>query len=261
MTTTPEELEAPGLHLYLDEPQYAADQDDETADVLVLARTLVLPTAPRTYEETLAWCADQSAHRSQDWTGQCQKFCRSAPGCPGGAASALDAWFGMPDGARVVGGSPEDAEPGWQLFSRSRDPDALSSQFGHVIQVGRDFAGGQQSAWSTDALRLGWPDRINPADLYAKWDHEYLGKGRWQNGLWLDVKDPRPPKPVPVPYQRLGAAVVDADRVLHKLRKARDTAKDQHDWKDRDAIEDLIHRQMVTKAEIRAAYDKLRRLP
>lgn len=252
---------APSIKAYLDEPLYEADQDDEASDVFALAvRTLVTPMAPRTWEEALDAAAAQSVHRSKDWTGRCQEFCRTMPGCPGGAASALDAWFGMPDGARIVGGSPDKVEPGWQLFSRSRNPDALASRFGHVIMVGRDFTDGNQSAWSTDAIRTGWPDRVNPSDLYARWNHEYLGAARWQNGLWLDVKVPRVKPVQDTPYAALGASLVDADRVLHKLEKARDTAKAQEDWDDRDYVQDLIRKQRSVRSAIAEAFDELRRV-
>lgn len=244
---------------YLAEPLYDGPQDAELADAagfLRVARTLVTPMAPNTFGEALDWCLAQSQHRSKDWTGRCQEFCRTAPGCGAGFGSALEQWFGMPDSARHVGGNPGDAPTGATLFSRSRNPDALSAKFGHVIYAGRPFADNRQGAWSTDAVRTGWPDRVNPSDLYDHWNHEFLGWGQNMNGLWLDIKDPKPVQDQK--YIALGAAVVDADHVLVQLRAARDTAKAQGDQKDLTEIKHLIAEQIATKKSIRAAFDALR---
>jgi hypothetical protein len=266
MTQTPvqpEPTEQPHPGRYLPEPEYDSPQDDgdtEAGSRGFLGATLVTthPMAPRDFPEALDWCANQSVHRLKDWTGRCQEFCRTAPGCGPGASSALDAWFGMPDAARHVGGNPEDAPTGAVLFSHSHNPDSLSSRFGHVIYGARPFANGNQGAWSTDALRQGWPDKINPSDLYARWGHEFLGWGEWENGLWLHLKEPKVKPVQDQRYVKLGASLVDADRVLVKLRAARDRAKELKDWKDRDRIIKLIEHQSAVKKEIAQAFAELR---
>jgi hypothetical protein len=254
---------APEIDLYLDEPGYRLPQDEGGFDQILAPRiqhalAVVEPSAPLHWMETLDRGARQSVNRTKDWTGRCQEFARTMPGCPGGASSALAAWFGMPDGARVVGGSPEEVadEPGWQHFSRSRDPEALSGRFGHVVPGARPFANGKAAGWSTDALRLGWPDRVSLSDLYERWDHEYLGRGRFQNGLWLDVREP---KPVDTRrYAPMGNALVDKDRVIHRLQNARDIAKRLEDAPDQKRITTLIKAEREGRKAIADAFAELR---
>lgn len=260
-TDTLEPDTAPQPDEYLPEPDYTEPQDDEPAESLALlgaARTLVTPMAPRDYGEALEFCVQQSRTGGPVWHLLCQKFSRSAPGCPGGFASALAQWFGMPASARHVGGRPGDAPTGSVLFSRSRNPDAAAARFGHALYTARPFGDGRQGGWSTDALRVGWPDKIHPAELYERWNHEYLGWGENMNGLWLDLREP--PKPTDTkPYILLGTAVTDIDQLLEHLHGAKDTAKAQEDWADRDAIHALIEDSRALRRKVRIARDQLRK--
>jgi hypothetical protein len=249
---------APEPSEYLPEPEFDDVQDDEHGDLLTLARTLVTPTAPNDLGATITWFRGQITHRSQDWTNACQKFSRTGPGCPGGAASALDAFFNCPREYRIVGGDPTKVEPGWQLVSRSNNSGSTMAKFGHIHPVVFDFTGGKQRGISTDALRRGWPDYVHSPDLFNAWNHDYLGAIRWQNGLILDVKDPKPVQDQK--YERLADSLVDFERALRDLRAARDAAKAREDWHDRDAINTLIARTVAVKGDVRAAYETLRRI-
>lgn len=231
-------------------------QDLETFGVQVagfLARFAGTPEAPRDWVETIDWARGQSTHRDRDWTGLCQMFSRVASGCPGGFGSAFAQWVGMPDAARHAGGRPQDAPVGSRVFTKGDNP------AGHVMIVARPFSDGTHACISTDALRLGWPDRIATTDLIELWDHQYLGWGENLNGLWIDIKDPKPQQTaqyeaIAAARDRLGSAIAD-------LQNARDTAKEQKDWKDRDRIQAAINHLRQQRTALADLYETLRRLP
>lgn len=252
---------APDPKTYLSEPEFDGPQDDQAlVDGLVFqAHGLITPTAPNSLEEANAWFRGQIAHRSQDWTNGCQKFSRTGPGCPGGNSSALEAFFNCPREYRIVGGDVTKLEPGWQAVSRSQNSGSTMAKFGHIFPIDWDFGDGSQAGISTDALRRGYPDRISPTALYDRWGHDYVGAVRWQNGLILDIKDPKPEQTEK--YERLADSLVDCERALRDLRVARDKAKTVNDWKDRDEINALIQRQLALKRDIASTYDRLRRIP
>jgi hypothetical protein len=249
---------APDLDQYLPEPEFDGDQEDHPADLLVAARTLITPTAPRDLSEAIAWFAGQITSPSKDWTNRCQEFSRTGPGCPGGSASALDAFFNCPSEYRIVGGDVTKLEPGWQAVSRSNNTGSTMAKFGHIFPIVRDFSDGRQGGISTDALRRGKPDKINPSDLYDQWDHDYVGAVRWQNGKILDVKNPKPVQDHR--YDRADDAVVDLERAITDLAAARDKAKKQGDWHDRDDWRDLLRRVKRVRNDVRDAADTLRRV-
>jgi hypothetical protein len=243
---------------YLDEPTTKGLQDDEPepqARVLTLFRQQ--PLSPRTWEQALAWSASESASRSQNWAGLCQKFCRSTYGIGGGFGSAIAQWHGMPDSARHVGGSPADAPVGSTLFSRSHDPSSSSFTFGHIILAARPFSDGTPGAWSTDAVRVGWPDKVSRAGLYARWDHEYLGWGTNMNGVELQYKEAPPLEDKP--YEAIATAIERLGNALDNLRTARNTAKEQEDWADVKALNSEIDTLIAEKRRLKHLYDTLRR--
>jgi hypothetical protein len=227
-----ETMEVPELDAYLDEPEYDEDsvQDEPQNLTLGLIRAFVPPTAPRTFGEALDWCAAESAKPSENYAGRCQYFIRRADDCPGGFSSAKAQWFGMDSQYRFVDGSIEDAPVGADLFSVSHNPASMAFKFGHIIKKARRFKDGSLGAWSTDALRVGAPDKINPLDLYARWNHEYLGWGYQINGRVIDLKDPKPVQDKQ--YVALSTAVINLQQTKDNYVAARKTARNQNDKRD-----------------------------
>lgn len=247
--------QAPDLQHYLPEPNYTEDQEADVG-LLLFARGFVLPTAPRTYAEALDWLAGQSTHPDRDYEGLCQLCMRMADGCPGGAPSALSCFQNMPSEFRTVGGDPKDAPIGADLFSRARNAGTSSFKFGHVLKKARPFTDGSMGGWSTDALRVGRVDKINPPALYDRWGHDYLGWGYMINGMIIDVKDPKPPVPRK-PYNDLGDALVHLEQAADEMRAARTKAVDLKD-SDAQDIQNLIDRALDLKGRTRNKFDNLR---
>ena len=54
---------------------------------------------------------------------------------------------------------------------------------------------------------------------------------------FIDVQDPKPVQDEA--YVALGTAVVNLEQAIDAMRTARDTAKNEEDWKDRDVIRTL----------------------
>lgn len=246
----------PSPDAYLPEPTAVVDQDDQLSTMLIGARGFVAPTAPHTFQEALEWLAHQSAHRTEDWTGKCQKCMRMSDGCPGGFASAHDQWVGMDPNFRHVGGDPADAPIGADLFSHSRNPSAASFRLGHIIKKAFPFSDKTIGAWSTDALRTGQVDKINPLHLYEQWDHEYDGWGYKINQRVIDLKDPAPVQDQQ--YLALGTARVNIDQTIANYRKARETAKVTKDWHDRDIFNDLIAEAQILRTHTTDRLNHLR---
>lgn len=234
---------------YLSAPPPMSQEIDDDLRMPSAARTLVRPTAPHDWSETLDRANAEIAHRSRSWAGLCQMFCRSMPGCPGGFASALIQWHGMPAEARHEGGSFEAAPIGSMLFSLGDNP------HGHVQIRARDFTDAP-GAISTDALRVGWPDRVDPVALTDSWGQRRLGWGENMNGMWLQTKGAKPVQDQP--YVAIAAAVDRLGNALDDLRTARDTAKTAGDWKDRDALQAQIDVLRAEKNRLRKMYDTLR---
>lgn len=241
---------------YLAEPDYAAGQDTESFLRGILGPVGFVggtPTAPRDWEQTLSWASGQITHRDRDWAGLCQMFTRMASGCPGGFGSAFAQWNGMPEAARHRGGRPQDAPVGSRIFTKGESP------FGHVMIVGRPFSDGTHASISTDAVRLGWPDRVSSTGLIQAWGHQYLGWGENQNGLWLDIKLPKPQQTAQ--YEAIAEARDRIGNAVDDLQVARDKAKEQKDWKDRDRIQAAIDHLRQQKRALNDLYETLRRLP
>jgi hypothetical protein len=229
-------------------------------DVAVAAAAfLAQPTSPRTWQQAVGWAAGQSVHRDKDWTGRCQEFCHDCYGIGGGFASALAQWHGLDDSDRHVGGSPKDAPLGAMLFSQGRNPGALSFRFGHIIVKTRPFTGGELGAWSTDALRTGWPDKIDPVALYSRWNHAYLGYGLNMNGVDLQVQQKRAiVKPQLKPYDAIAAAAVRTGKAIEAMQKSLATAKGTHDAADVARIKEAIAQLRESKARLERMADRLK---
>jgi hypothetical protein len=248
-------MEAPDPNEYLDEPEYTDDQDDDQGNVLQFARGFVTPTAPRTFDEALAWLAHESIEPSQNWAGLCQKCMRSADGCPGGFASAKDQWFGMAAQYRFVGADPKDAPIGADIFSMSRNPDSSSFRFGHIAKKARPFNHGAIAIWSTDAVRVGHVDKVG-VDLYDRWNHEVLGWGYQINGLVIDLKDPKPAQTEK--YVVLSRALVNIDQTINNYQTARATAKRLEEWGDHKQIQSLIEDAWALRRRTRKKLENMR---
>lgn len=245
---------APRPSKYLGEPEYDGDQDEETGLLLALSG-FVAPTAPRTFPQALDWLAHESANPTRNWHLLCQMCMRMSDGAPGGAASAKSCFLTMPKEFRVVGGDPDKAPIGADLFSASTNPDSPTAIFGHVLKKARPFKNGGPAGWSTDALRSGHVDKVDYNELYARWGHEYLGWGYLINGVVIDVKDP---PPVRKPYNDLGDAVLNMEAALDEMRHARAKARELNERADVESIQFVIDRGLDLKSRVRNKFENLR---
>lgn len=236
---------------YLPAPPTAAVQETSSVALVDLARTITRPTAPFDWTETLDHANSEIAHRSRDWTGLCQMFCRSMPGCPGGFSSATAQWFGMPAEARHEGESFDAAPVGSMLFSLGD-----SNPHGHVQIKGREAAAFNVHAISTDSKRVGWPDHVDAVELTDLWKQRRLGWGENMNGLWLQTKSRRPLQNEP--YVAIGHAVERLGNALDDLRHARGTAREQNDLADVKIIQAQIDVLRAEKRRLVALFDELR---
>lgn len=128
---------------------------------------------------------------SQDWTGYCLKFVRSAFGAPALGGDAHTAWHDAKDRHPLERNPPA----GVPLFFRGGD-------HGHVvISRGRRrwIPGARLRCWSTDFVRPGKVDRTTVEAIEASsWGMTYVGSTRDINGVEVTgYAQPTPPPSVP----------------------------------------------------------------
>lgn len=195
--------------------------------------------SPRDWREALEWSQRQAVHRSQDWTGYCQKYVRSAYGIPALFGSALAQWYGADAEDRHPGGAPTDAPIGAALCFRS-------SPHGHIIYAARPFPSGTPGAWGTDMVRTGWGDKHPRTAPTTQWGQPYLGWLSAVNDYDLQLKEKKPPKPK---QNKRYKAIA---RAIERMEDARTVARKQGDKKDAQAFTEEIRR-------LKRMYERMRR--
>lgn len=141
--------------------------------------------SPRTFDEALAFARAESADPTEDWTGYCQRFVRTAYGIPSLFGSAWAQWLGADPEDRHAGGDPSDAPAGSALCFKGAGP------FGHIDLGARDEA----RAWSNDLVTVGDIDNVDRTAPTTKWGQRYLGYLTAVNDYDLQLKVAGPPKP------------------------------------------------------------------
>lgn len=125
----------------------------------------------------LAFALAQSLLATRDWYDDCQLFVRTALGCPGGAATAYQAWLAVPDGARHGFYNPPAGVPAFWRGGSNGD--------GHTA-----LTVGDGTVWSTDIKRHGKIDKVAITEIHDKWGLEYLGWTESDNGVVVYTAPP-----------------------------------------------------------------------
>lgn len=160
--------------------------------------------APVDFEAALAFARAEHRDRSQNWTGYCQKFCRSAYHLPGGFGTAYAQWLGLPDDEKHVGGHLSEVPVGAMIFSKGKNP------AGHIFIASRPFGKtGTAAGWSTDLVRLGYVDKIARTAILSSWNHTYVGWGGSLNGYDLRYKGRTGTAPRFASHQARVASLID----------------------------------------------------
>jgi hypothetical protein len=189
--------------------------------------------SPRTTKEALAFARRQHDNPTQDWTGLCQMFVRSAYGVGSGFGSARAQWLGCDPEDRHPGGHVADAPLGSLLCFAGG-----SQGYGHIELAARDFASGAPGAWSNDLIRTGRIHKVHRAAPVTKWGQSYSGWITAVNDVDLRM-----------PQNQVYAGI---RRAIANLEAARETARDQSDAADVRVLTEEIARQ-------KRLYDTLRR--
>ena len=192
--------------------------------------------SPRTFEQALAFARAESAHRSQDWHGYCQKFVRSAYNIPSLFGSAWAQWLGADDEDKHPGGDPADAPLGSALCYKG------SSPFGHI-----DLAAREIGAWSNDLVRDGYIDWVPRTAPVTKWGQKYLGYLTAVNDYDLQLKKDAPPKP------KQTKRYTAIDKAVQKLEVSLATARAQKDHADVAALAAEVEHLKELYATLRRA--------
>lgn len=233
---------------YLDPPDNDL-QEDEPLDLQTF-RTLVTPQAPFPWDRTLERAHSQIQSPTQSWEGLCQSFCRKMPGCPGGAGTAFIQWTILSPEWKVPGDNFDMAPWGSTLFSIGDNP------AGHVQLKDRPFSNGITRAVSTDALRVGKPDFVDPIALTNRWGQKRLGFALMMNGFALNVHEPQ--KPRSLPYLPVDKAIDALGAALDDLREAREKARSTGDKHDEEVFQRRIDHLRAFKKKMREDYKSLR---
>jgi hypothetical protein len=126
----------------------------------------------RSYAQAEAYAEAQSTHPTpppgySSWAGLCQGFTRACLGVEGWAGSAKAAWDAIPAKNRHTGVPRAGSAVYWD--NPRGNPD-----YGHAT-----FAAEHGYIWSTDILRVGFPDKVPWTTITQRWGLPYLGWIDW----------------------------------------------------------------------------------
>jgi hypothetical protein len=150
----------------------------------------------QTGREAIAWCADQQAHPTVDWTFHCLAMVGAAwaidPVGGGGAwPNAWDAWTRSTQ--HSIDPPPPGAPVYWELYARGSD--GVRRNYGHIA-VADVFDG---LCWSIDIRRHGCVDLVPLNEIARQWDGRYVGWSSDLEGVPLPLGHSPVPDPPPAP--------------------------------------------------------------
>ena len=182
----------------------------------------------RTPGQALGYMRAQVEHPSQSWKDRCQELCRKSYDAEAIFGTAYAQWLGADSEDRHYG-PIESAPPGALLCFKGSNP------AGHIDEAAHPFGSGPVAAFSNDLVVVGRVNKVERTAPETHWGQRYLGWLSTICGHAIDFDKPhRPAKPKQDQhYARL-------ERAIHNLEHALDTAQDQHDHADAEALRQQV---------------------